>query len=91
MQMHVVHLDPDFLNEPDGMKFSHRLQQNPQRLGNPTDENFSPVPRHPDNVILLRLVNHVCGLVELHRLPAYRRTPDLAHTPALPGGDLSLN
>ena len=86
----MVHLDPDLLDEPVRVKFPHFLQHASQRLGNPADEDFSSIPRDPDNVIL-RLVNRVRGFVELHRLPAYRRTPDLAHTPALPGGNLSLS
>ena len=88
--MNIIHVNTNFLNEPIGMKFPHFLQYDPESLGNAVDEDFSSVPRHPDNVIL-RFVYGVRGNVEFHYFPVYRRTPDLAHTPALPGGDLPLN
>jgi len=56
---------------------------------NPRTRIFLPVPRHPHKVVL-RLLNRMRGFVELPRRPAYRRTPNLALTPALPGRNLSL-
>ena len=90
MQVNMVNVYANFFQVPVGVNFPHFLQFQFQMLGHVPDKDFSSVPSYPDNVVL-GLVYRVGRFVQLHRLPAYRRTPDLAHTPALTGGELPLN
>ncbi len=67
--MDMVPIHANFLQKPIGVKFPHAPEDLLQVFSYSGHEDFSPIPRHPHQMVL-SLVHHMSLSMEFHRRPS---------------------